>query len=131
MNLTWLHVLLTFYKHSLLKQADIMRRFVGAVSEKHAENINKISSDIDKRCGRLQKEMSNSGSATISIKPNKYNIEGEAIISDNPNNSDNINNKDKNRKSTISVTPRNKQKQGKAIINNNPRHTSKANAVNQ
>ena len=75
--------------------------------------------------------MSNSGSATISIKPNKYNIEGEAIISDNPNNSDNINNKDKNRKSTISVTPRNKQKQGKAIINNNPRHTSKANAVNQ
>ena len=108
-----------------------MRRFVGAVSEKHAENINKISSDIDKRCGRLQKEMSNSGSATISIKPNKYNIEGEAIISDNPNNSDNINNKDKNRKSTISVTPRNKQKQGKAIINNNPRHTSKANAVNQ
>ena len=66
MNIIWLHVLLT------MKQADIMSKFVGFVSERHAENLNKISSDTDKIFDKFQKEMvSKSGSATISVNPNK------------------------------------------------------------
>ena len=75
--------------------------------------------------------MSKSGSVTISINPNKYDTEGEAIINDNPNKSDNIINKDKNRESTISANPRNKQKQGQATISDNLRYTSEVNAINQ
>ena len=108
-----------------------MSKFVGVVYEKQKENINKISSDTDKRFDKFQKEMSKPGSATISINPNKYNIEGEAIISNNSSNSNSINRKDKNRESTISINPRKKQKQGKVTISNKPRHTSKANANNQ
>ena len=74
--------------------------------------------------------MSKSGSATISVNPNRYNIEEEAVISDNLNNSNDINNKDKNRESTINVNPRNKQRHGKTTFSDNPRHTSKANANN-
>ena len=37
------------FKTFTMKQADIMTKFVGVVSEKHAENINKTSLDIDKR----------------------------------------------------------------------------------
>lgn len=44
-----------------IKQADIMSKSVGVVSEKHAQNINKISSDIDKRFDKLQKAMSKQG----------------------------------------------------------------------
>ena len=71
--------------------------------------------------------------ATITINPNKCNIEEDAKISNNRNNTDNINNinKDKNRESTISFNPRNKHKQRKATISDNPRHTSNANAINQ
>ena len=74
--------------------------------------------------------MSKSGSATISVNPNRYNIEEEAVISDNLNNSNDINNKDKNRESTINVNPWNKQRHGKTTFSDNPRHTSKANANN-
>ena len=41
-----------------MKQADIMSKSVGVASEKHAQNINKISSDIDKRFDKFQKAMS-------------------------------------------------------------------------
>ena len=77
--------MLTFFKTFTRKQADIMSKFVGVVSGRHVENINKISSDVNKKFGKLQKEMSKSGSATISIKLNKCNKEGGTIISDNPN----------------------------------------------
>ena len=38
-----------FFKTFTMKQADIMSKFVSVVSEKHAENVNKISSEIGKR----------------------------------------------------------------------------------
>ena len=39
-----------------MKQADFMSTFVGVRSEKHPKNINKISSDIDKRFGNSEKD---------------------------------------------------------------------------
>ena len=75
--------------------------------------------------------MSKLGSAAISVDPTKCNIEEKAVISDNPKNCNDINNKDKNRASTISLNPRNKQKHGKPTISDNPRNTSKANANNR
>ena len=107
MDLCFANVLKTF----TMKHAD-MSKFVGVVSEKDTENISEISSDIDKIFGKFHKEITKSWSTTVSIYPNKYNIEGEAIISDNPNNS-------------------NKQKQEKATISDNRRHSSKANAINR
>ena len=69
-----------------MKQADILSKFVGVMSEKHAENINKISSGINKRFDKFK----------ISTNPKKHNVEGKAIIRDNTNT-------DKNMESTISV----------------------------
>ena len=63
-----------------------------------------------------------------SANPNKYKI--QAIISNNPNNSNNINNKDTNGESTISVNFLDKQKHGKATTTDNPKHGSKANVNN-
>lgn len=40
-----------------MKQADIMSKSVGAVSEKHAENMKKFSSDINKRYDKFQREI--------------------------------------------------------------------------
>lgn len=78
----------------------------------------------------IQKRMSKSESATISVNPTKSSIEGEALISDNPNNSNDIN-KNKNRKPTISANPNNKQKHGKGFTSDNPKHTSKVNVNNR
>ena len=78
----------------------------------------------------IQKRMSKSESATIGVNPTKSSIEGEALISDNPNNSNDIN-KNKNRKPTISANPNNKQKHGKGFTSDNPKHTSKVNVNNR
>ena len=74
----------------------------------------------------FKERLSKSGSVTISINPNKYNIEGEAIISNNPNNSELI----FRIKTGNLQNLKNKLKLGKATIGNNPRHTSKANDIN-
>lgn len=74
--------------------------------------------------------MNESGLATINIKSNKLNREGEPIISDILNNYDNVNNDDNNRESTIRFHPRNKLKQGKTTISDNARHIVKAYAIN-
>ena len=63
-----------------------------------------------------------------SVNPNKYKI--QAIISNNPDNSNNINNKDTNGESTISVNFWDKQKHGKATTSDNPKHGSKVNVNN-
>lgn len=59
----------------IMKQADIVSKSVGFRYEKHPENINKTSSDIDKRFDKFQKEIGKPGSATISINPNEHYIE--------------------------------------------------------
>lgn len=74
----------------------------------------------------FKERLSKSGSVTISINPNKYNIEGEAIISNNPNNSELI----FRIKTGNLQNLRNTLKLGKATNGNNPRHTSKANDIN-
>lgn len=77
----------------------------------------------------FKERLSKSGSVTISINPNKYNIEGEAIISNNPNNSELIFRIFRIKTGNLQNL-RNTLKLGKATNGNNPRHTSKANDIN-
>ena len=64
MTFSWVNQIIHIHKHNPLtlnliftmKQADFMSTFVGVRSEKHPKNINKISSDIDKRFGNSEKD---------------------------------------------------------------------------
>ena len=126
MALCFANILETF----TMKQADIMGKIIGDMSEKQKESMKQFSANIDNKFNYFHESLatnsntnkvSGNGSATISRNPNNKCSKGFATISIDPDKTSQIGGD----KATISLNPVSVNSKGKneeAIISGNPTH---------